>query len=73
MLSSMKSIDLVTIASLVAEAPEWGKLSLREISTFIAVTPTNRDSGKMHGRRTIFGGKPTWDNPVYDSTCSDTC
>ena len=47
----------MTAAALLAEVPELGSLSRREISALIGVAPVNRDSGTMRGRRTIFGGR----------------
>jgi transposase len=44
-------------ASLIAEVPELGRLSRREISALIGVAPFNRDSGRMRGKRAIFGGR----------------
>lgn len=47
----------MTTAALLAEVPEPGHLSRREISALVGVVPVNRDSGTMRGRRTIFGGR----------------
>lgn len=56
-LSSIKGVGTVTMAVLLSEVPELGRLSRREISSLVGVAPVNRDSGKMRGRRTIFGGR----------------
>lgn len=56
-LSSIKGVGTMTTAALLAEVPELGNLSRREISALIGVAPVNRDSGTMRGRRTIFGGR----------------
>ncbi|WP_334470973.1 IS110 family transposase [Arsenophonus sp. PmNCSU2021_1] len=56
-LSTIKGIGMMTAATLLAEVPELGKLSRREISALVGVAPVNRDSGTMRGRRTIFGGR----------------
>ncbi|EIQ0901767.1 IS110 family transposase [Escherichia coli] len=56
-LSSIKGVGTMTAAALLAEVPELGNLSRREISALIGVVPVNRDSGTMRGRRTIFGGR----------------
>ena len=50
-------VGTMTAAALLAEVPELGNLSRREISALIGVAPVNRDSGTMRGRRTIFGGR----------------
>jgi transposase len=56
-LASVRGIGPATTASLIAEVPELGRLSRREISALIGVAPFNRDSGQMRGKRTIFGGR----------------
>ncbi|HIA1616335.1 TPA: IS110 family transposase, partial [Salmonella enterica] len=56
-LSSIKGVGTMTVAALLAEVPELGSLSRREISALVGVAPVNRDSGTMRGRRTIFGGR----------------
>lgn len=56
-LSSIKGVGTMTAAALLAEVPELGQLSRREISALVGVAPVNRDSGTLRGRRTIFGGR----------------
>lgn len=56
-LSNIKGIGTMTEAALLAKVPELGRLSKREISALVGVTPINRDFGTMRGRRTIFGGR----------------
>lgn len=56
-LSSIKGVGTMTAAALLAEVPEQGNLSVREISALVGMVPVNRDSGTMRGRRTIFGGR----------------
>lgn len=56
-LSSIKGVGTMTVAALLGEIPELGRLSRREISALVGVAPVNRDSGTMRGRRTIFGGR----------------
>lgn len=56
-LSNIKGVGTMTVAALLAEFPELGRLSRREISALVGVAPVNRDSGTMRGRRTIFGGR----------------
>lgn len=57
LIGSVKGVGEITIASLIAELPELGKLNRREISALTGVAPLNRDSGKMRGKRTTFGGR----------------
>lgn len=56
-LTSVRGIGPATVATLIADVPELGRLSRREISALIGVAPFNRDSGQMRGKRTIFGGR----------------
>jgi len=56
-LASVRGVGPATVATLIADVPELGKLSRREISALIGVAPFNRDSGQMRGKRTIFGGR----------------
>jgi transposase len=37
--------------------PELGQLNRREVAALVGVAPFNRDSGKLRGKRTIFGGR----------------
>ena len=58
LLDSVKGVGKATISTLLAEVPELGKLSGREVSALVGVAPMNRDSGTMRGKRAIFGGRP---------------
>lgn len=64
-LSSIKGVGTMTVAALLAEVPELGQLSRREISALVGVAPINRDSGTMRGRRTIFGGRAGVRSSLY--------
>lgn len=65
LLGSVKGVGKATISTLIAEVPELGKLSRREISALIGVAPINRDSGRMRGKRTIFGGRGSVRRVLY--------
>jgi transposase len=57
-LGSVKGVGKATISTLLAEVPELGELSGREVSALVGLAPINRDSGTLRGKRTIFGGRP---------------
>lgn len=57
LLHTAKGVGDTTIATLIAELPELGKLSRREISALVGVAPMNRDSGRYRGKRTVHGGR----------------
>ncbi|OGS97207.1 MAG: IS110 family transposase, partial [Gallionellales bacterium RBG_16_56_9] len=68
LLGSVKGVGDTTISTLIAEVPELGKLTRREIGALVGVVPFNRDSGTMRGKRTIFGGRATVRRALYMAT-----
>jgi transposase len=56
-LVSVPSIGLVVAATLVAELPELGRLSRRQIAALVGLAPFPRDSGERRGYRAIRGGR----------------
>ena len=58
LLGSVKGVGKATISTLLAEVPELGELSGREVSALVGVAPINRVSGTLRGKRTTFGGRP---------------
>lgn len=56
-LQSAKGVGPNTCMVLIADLPELGKLSGREINALVGLAPLNRDSGTMRGKRMIFGGR----------------
>ena len=46
-----------TARTLIADLPELGTLDRRKIAALVGVAPFNRDSGRMRGKRTIWGGR----------------
>lgn len=67
-LTSVRGIGPASSTSLIAEVPELGQLSRREISALVGVAPFNRDSGQMRGKRTIFGGRAQVRASLYMAT-----
>ena len=72
LLSAVKGVGAATVAVLLAEVPELGSLSRREISALIGVAPVSRDSGTMRGRRTVFGGRASVRTALYMSALVGT-
>jgi transposase len=56
-LTSIKGVGLRTAALLLAQMPELGQLNRREVAALVGVAPFNRDSGRMRGKRAIYGGR----------------
>ena len=43
--------------ALLSQLPELGTLNRRQVAALVGVAPFNRDSGKMRGKRQIWGGR----------------
>ncbi len=43
--------------TLLADLPELGRLSRRQIAKLVGVAPLSRDSGTLRGRRFVHGGR----------------
>ena len=70
LLASIPGVGRITVVTLLAELPELGTLNRREISALVGVCPYNRDSGKMRGKRRIFGGRACIRAVLYMATLS---
>jgi transposase len=64
-LANVRGIGPTTAATLIADVPELGALSRREITALVGLAPFNRDSGQMRGRRSIFGGRAEVRRTLY--------
>ncbi|MCF7811715.1 IS110 family transposase [bacterium] len=56
--------------TLLAALPELGKLNRRQIASLAGVAPFCRDSGKMKGKRSIWGGRAPVRKALYMSVIS---
>jgi len=54
---SMKGVGYVFSSTLIAKAPELGRINQREIASLVGLAPVNKDSGKLRGKRMIQGGR----------------
>lgn len=70
LLESVAGVGPGTSASLIALLPELGTLNRRQISALVGVAPLNRDSGKLRGRRAIWGGRGAVRSALYMATLS---
>lgn len=59
LLQSVPGIGRVVSLTLLADLPELGRLSRREIAKLVGVAPLSRDSGTFRGRRFVQGGRAT--------------
>lgn len=68
LLRSVPGIGPVTAVTLIADLPELGHLTRREIAALVGVAPMNRDSGTWRGRRMITGGRGQVRRVLYMAT-----
>lgn len=57
LLRTVPGVGPVASATLLAELPELGQLNRKQIAALGGLAPFNKDSGKMKGKRCIWGGR----------------
>jgi transposase len=65
LLCSVPGIGPVVSATLIANLPELGSLSHKQIAALAGVAPLNRDSGQTRGHRTTWGGRAPVRSVLY--------
>lgn len=70
LLRSVPGVGKVTVTTLLAELSELGQINRKKIAALVGVAPFNCDSGKMHGKRAIWGGRAVVRNALYMATLS---
>lgn len=65
LLQSVPGIGPVVTRTLLAELPELGTLTHKQIAALVGVAPLNRDSGAFRGKRTVWGGRATVRAALY--------
>jgi transposase len=56
-ITSVSGAGKVLARTLIAGLPELGTLGAKQVSLLVGTAPLNRDSGRMKGKRTIWGGR----------------
>jgi transposase len=72
LLQSIPGVGKVLSMTLLAELPELGTLNRRQIAALVGVAPFNRDSGRMKGKRSIWGGRASIRAVLYMATLAGT-
>lgn len=57
LLRSVPGVGPVLTTTLLANLPELGTLTPKQIAALVGVAPLNRDSGTLRGARTVWGGR----------------
>jgi transposase len=65
LLRSVPGIGPVLTTTLLANLPELGTLTHKQIAALVGVAPLNRDSGTLRGRRTVWGGRARVRTALY--------
>lgn len=65
LLKDVKGVGPQTLATLIAELPELGHLTRRQIGALVGVVPLNRDSGQFRGRQVTWGGRASVRHALY--------
>ena len=65
LLETVPGVGPVTITSLLVDLPELGRLHRQQVAALVGLAPFNRDSGKFHGRRAIWGGRAAVRSVLY--------
>ena len=70
LLRSVPGVGRVLSVTLIAELPELGTLNRKQIAALVGVAPFNCDSGQLHGKRAIWGGRAAVRSVLYMATLS---
>jgi transposase len=57
LLRSVPGVGPVLTTTVLANVPELGTLTHKQIAALVGVAPLNRDSGTLHGKRLVWGGR----------------
>lgn len=68
LLQSVPGLGPVGSGTLLADLPELGTLTRRQIAALVGVAPFTRDSGTLRGRRSCWGGRAPVRAALYMAT-----
>lgn len=72
LLSTAPGIGNTMVYTLLADLPELGTMNNKQAAALVGVAPINRDSGKIRGKRRVFGGRAGVRTTLYMATLSAT-
>jgi transposase len=70
LLTSMPGVGPVLACTLIALLPELGAMSRKQIAALVGVAPYAFDSGKLKGKRCIWGGRAPVRHALYMAALS---
>jgi transposase len=62
---TVPGVGPVIARTLLAELPELGTLTHKEVASLVGVAPLARDSGTMKGKRMVYGGRASVRSVLY--------
>lgn len=72
LLQSMPGVGPGLSRTMLAELPELGPLSSKQLAALVGIAPLNRDSGTLRGKRTIWGGRAVVRTALYMAALAAT-
>ncbi len=72
LMEGVPGVGPILTATLLADLPELGTLSHKQIAALVGIAPLNRDSGRQRGKRVIWGGRSAVRAVLYMATVSAT-
>ncbi|OAJ66125.1 IS110 family transposase [Gluconobacter cerinus] len=73
LLRSIPDIGLVSVAMLLAEMPELGRMTATEAAAMTGLAPMAHDSGAMRGKRVISGGRRSLRHVLFQAGLAVAC
>jgi len=70
LLQSILGVGPIVSATLLGELPELGALGHKQIAALAGVAPLARDSGKLRGKRMVWGGRASVRTALYQAVLS---
>lgn len=67
LLQSTPGVGPTMTAALLSQLPELGTLNRHQVAALVGVAPLNRDSGRMRGKRAVWGGRASIRGVLYMS------
>lgn len=68
LLRSTPGVGPVLSATMLADLPELGTLSHKQIAALVGLAPLNQDSGQKRGKRVVWGGRASVRGALYMAT-----
>lgn len=72
LLKTAPGIGDTMVYTLLADLPELGTMNNKQAAALVGVAPISRDSGKVRGKRRIYGGRAGVRTTLYMATLSAT-